>query len=69
MYRRPDMMWKDVRGVDGKVFNWIRVFSFVRSIEVRVRSSLSESYEVDNGSPQGTVISPLFSIMIDNVLS
>jgi hypothetical protein len=71
-----DMIWKESlliklsnMGVVGRVFNWIKDFIFGQS-KVRVRISMSESYEVDNGTSQGSVISPfLFSIMIDDVFS
>ena len=52
------------------MYNWIKDFLFERSIEVRVGKSLSSSYLVDNGTPQGSVISPLlFTIMINYVYS
>ena len=53
-----------------KSVNWIKAFLFGQSIQVRVGSSMSERYEVDNGIPQGSVNRPfLFSIIIDNVFS
>ena len=55
-----DMMWNeglliqlDNMGVGGRVFNWIKDFIFGPSIQVRVGSSMLESYEV--GLPGGAV--------------
>jgi hypothetical protein len=55
-----DMMGKgglliklDSMGVGGRVFNWINDFLFGRSIQASVVSCMSESYEVDNGTPPG----------------
>lgn len=57
-------------GVRGKVFKWIKDFLFGRKIQVRVRSDLSSQYAVENGTPQGSVISLLlFTIMINDVFS
>uniref|UniRef100_A0A8C2Q875 Reverse transcriptase n=1 Tax=Cyprinus carpio TaxID=7962 RepID=A0A8C2Q875_CYPCA len=70
-----DMMWKEGLliklskiGVEGRVFNWIRDFLFGRKIQIRIGADLSDQYIVDNGTPQGSVISPLlFIIMINDV--
>lgn len=72
-----DMMWKEglliklhKMGVGGRVFNWIKDFLFERKIQVRIGSELSSQYTVGNGTPQGSVISPLlFIIMINDVFS
>ena len=72
-----DMMWKEglliklyKMGVGGRVFNWIKIFLFDRKIQVRIGSELSNKYMVGNGTPQGSVISPLlFIIMINDVFS
>ena len=68
-----DMMWKEglliklhLMGVGGKVFNWIKDFLFNRKLQVRIGAELSGNYVVGNGTPQGSVISPvLFIIMIN----
>lgn len=70
-----DMVWKEglmIRlselGISGRTFNWIKEFLFERYIQVRVGGALSGRYPVENGTPQGSVISPiLFSIMINYV--
>ena len=72
-----DMMWREglliklyKMGVGGRVFNWIKNFLFDRKIQVRIGSELSNKYMVGNGTPQGSVISPLlFIIMINDVFS
>lgn len=57
-------------GITGRMFNWIKDFLFGRAIQVRIGSALSERYVVENGTPQGSVISPiLFSIMIKDIFS
>uniref|UniRef100_A0A667ZNI8 RNase H type-1 domain-containing protein n=1 Tax=Myripristis murdjan TaxID=586833 RepID=A0A667ZNI8_9TELE len=52
------------------MFNWIKNFLCDRTIQVRVGTVLSEVYRVENGTPQGSVISPvLFNIMVNDMLS
>ena len=70
-----DMMWKEglmiklhMMGVGGKTFNWIKDFLDGRTIQVRIGSEISNQFDVQNGTPQGSVISPLlFSIMINDI--
>lgn len=72
-----DMMWKEgllikphKMWVGGRVFNCVKDFLFGRKIKVRILSDLSSQYTVGNGTPQGSVISPLlFIIMINDVFS
>ncbi|KAK7899409.1 hypothetical protein WMY93_020262 [Mugilogobius chulae] len=72
-----DMMWREglmikLRkiGVKGRMFLWIQSFMNGRTIQVRVGNELSRCVEVENGTPQGSVISPLiFSLMINDVFS
>uniref|UniRef100_A0A8C6S2Z8 Reverse transcriptase domain-containing protein n=1 Tax=Neogobius melanostomus TaxID=47308 RepID=A0A8C6S2Z8_9GOBI len=70
-----DMLWKEGLliklhrlGVGARGFNWIRDFLCERKIQVRIGSACSSQYTVENGTPQGSVISPLlFIIMINDV--
>ena len=72
-----DMMWREgvliklhMLGVGGRVFNWVRDFLSERVIRVRIGAEVSGGYTVSNGTPQGSVISPLlFSVMINDVFS
>ena len=53
--------------IDGKMFNWIKNFLAERTFQVKVGDALSEPLELQNGTPQGSVISPLlFLIMIND---
>lgn len=41
---------------------------FGRTIQVRVGTEYSRIYSIENGTPQGSVISPiLFNLMINNI--
>ena len=70
-----DMLWKEglVRklygaGVRGRILKWIYDFLQDRVIQVRVGKVLSKGTIVENGTPQGSVISPLlFNIMINDM--
>jgi ribonuclease HI len=72
-----DMLWKegvliklDNMGIKGKMYNWIMDFLFNRTIQVRVGTSYSSIYRIDNGTPQGSVCSPvLFNFMINDIFS
>ncbi len=72
-----DMIWKeglmiklDMMGITGIIYNWIKDFLADRFIQVRIGKVLSGRYMVENGIPQGSIISPiLFSIMIKDVFS
>ena len=55
-------------GIQGQMFRWIRNFLSDRSIRVRVGTSLSSSFLMENGSSQGSVISPvLFIILLNDI--
>ena len=70
-----DMLWREgvlieIRkiGVSGAMFNYIKDFLKDRTFQVRVGQTLSETYILENGTPQGAVISPtLFNILINPV--
>lgn len=72
-----DMVWKegvlinlDKLGITGRMFKWVKDFLFGRTIQVRIGSAFSGKYVVENGTPQGSVISPiLFTIMINDIFS
>lgn len=70
-----DMLWKEglmIRlydaGVRGRILNWIRAFLQNRAIQVRADGAFSEMVGIDNGMPQGSVISPvLFIVMVNDM--
>lgn len=58
-----DMLWKKGlviklynAGIHGRMLNLIKNFLSSRSIQVRGVGCLSESFSIDNGTPQGSVI-------------
>ncbi|XP_061909335.1 uncharacterized protein LOC133653724 isoform X1 [Entelurus aequoreus] len=69
------MLWKqglliklNIIGIRGKMYRWIKDFLTSRKILVKIENEYSR--EVENGAPQGSIISPvLFSIMINEVFS
>uniref|UniRef100_A0A8C6VY57 Reverse transcriptase domain-containing protein n=1 Tax=Nothobranchius furzeri TaxID=105023 RepID=A0A8C6VY57_NOTFU len=69
-----DMVWKEGLliklkrlGIEGRTYDWIKDCLFNRYIQIKIGDRLSEGYRVDNGMPQGSVISPvLFSFMIND---
>jgi len=69
-----DMVWKEgllakLRrlGIGGNMHRFIDDFLTGRKIRVIVGDQLSDSYDMENGIPQGSVISPtLFNIMIND---
>ena len=55
-------------GLRGNVLKFVEDFLKDRSIQVRVGEAMSRSYFLENGTPQGSVLSPLFFIiMINNI--
>lgn len=72
-----DMLWKEglliklqKMSIKGRMYNWIKEFLIGRSIRVKIGGAISSSGIIDNGTPQGSVISPLlFIIMINDVFS
>jgi hypothetical protein len=73
--RAFDMVWRDgllhklhKLGVGGNVLNYVQDFLTDRSIRVKVGDALSDKYRMENGTPQGSVISPLlFNVMINDI--
>lgn len=68
-----DMLWKEGlviklynAGIRGRMLNWIKDFLRSQSIQVRVWGSLSDTVDVDNGTPQRSVISPILLNIIVN---
>lgn len=55
-------------GITGHTFNWIRSFLSKRTFQVKVGAELSDKYIQENGTPQGSIISPvLFLLMINDI--
>lgn len=71
------MLWVDgllikmhMMGIRGNMLNWVMDFLNGRSIQVRIGPEISRKCLVENGTPQGSVISPiLFNIMINDIFS
>ena len=70
-----DMMWREglliklhKLGIGGRMFNWCWDFLENRVIRVKIGTEVSDSVRIDNGTPQGSVISPtLFLLMVNDV--
>lgn len=68
MWREGVLMKLHDAGVHGRMFYWIKDFLNHRTIQVRIEGIESEIVEVENGTPQGSVISPvLFNVMINDI--
>jgi hypothetical protein len=56
------------KGIIGKTYRWIANFLSNRTFQVKVGAYLSDNYILENGVPQGSIISPLlFLIMINDI--
>ena len=72
-----DMLWVrglliklHMLGIGGNLFNWVMDFLNNRSIQVKIGMDISRRCLVENGTPQGSVVSPLlFNIMINDIFS
>jgi len=54
-------------GINGRMFDWIADFTTDRTFQLRVGDALSATYTLENGTNQGSMISPeLFISMIDD---
>jgi exonuclease III/ribonuclease HI len=75
MEKAFDMVWRTGLmiklkrlGVNGHMFEWVRSFMNDRTFQVRVGTALSQAHELENGTAQGTILSPLaFVVMIDDL--
>ena len=57
-------------GINGNIYNWLKNFLSNRTFQVKVGASLSDKFILENGTPQGSIISPLlFLIMINDIPS
>ena len=73
--RAYDMIWKDgllyklrQLGIENEMYRWIDAFLTDRTIQVKVGNELSTVIRLDNGTPQGSVLSPvLFLVMINDL--
>ena len=70
------MLWKDgllfkllnQMKISGRMCNWIQDFLRNRKFQVRINETFSKTYNIENGTPQGSSISPLlFLIMINDI--
>ena len=56
-------------GLRGRLPNFISNFLSARSFNVRIGSTLSDTFEQEQGVPQGSILSPtLFNIKINNIV-
>jgi len=68
------MLWKEglvhklkALGLAGNIVNWIQNFLTNRSMKVKIKGTISSQYQLENGTPQGSVLSPiLFLLMIND---
>jgi hypothetical protein len=55
-------------GIAGNIYNWVQNFLSDRTFQVKVGAELSDRFKQQNGTPQGSIISPLlFLIMINDI--
>ena len=56
-------------GVKGRLENFVESYLANRSIQVRVGSTLSDTFELSQGVPQGSILSTtLFNIKINSII-
>ena len=56
-------------GVVGNTFNFVKNFLSHRTFQVKVGAELSDKFIQENGTPQGSVISPLLFLLMINDIS
>ena len=71
-----DLMWStgtlvklNKIGINGHMLNWIQHFLKGRKIQVRLGENMSDIFYLENGSPQGGVLSTTLFNVIMNTLS
>ena len=72
-----DMIWKHGliekminMGIKGNMLGWVNSFLTNRTIQVKVNDTYSDILKLQNGTPQGSCISPtLFNIMVNDLPS
>ena len=70
-----DSMWREGllikmqgMGIGGRLYNWVLDFLSYRKFCVKVGDTISDSFDIINGIPQGSAVSPiLFNIMINDI--
>ena len=68
-----DMIWREgivnqlfQMGIKGRMLHWIHNFLQDRTIQVKVGTAFSRPHHLENGTPQGSVLSPLLFIIMMN---
>lgn len=75
MEKAYDMMWKKgllvklfQLGIKRRILQWVKNFLPDRKIKVRINGVFSNEYEVEIGTPQGSIVSPLlFTVLMNDV--
>jgi len=52
--------------IHGHIYNAIKLLTLNRTIQVRIGSTLSDKYIIENGMPQGSILSPLLFLIFIN---
>ena len=53
-------------GITGRMYTWIKDFLSNRTFQVKVEGHLSDIHKLENGTPQGSVISPILFLIAIN---
>ena len=70
-----DQLWREGAleelhkyGIKGQMFNFVQDFLKGRSFQVKVDNTLSQTYIQENGTPQGSVLSPtIFNLVLNKI--